>query len=438
VRSTKRQYASVPASRAPDAAVGADFDAATARLYREIWGRAVAALMRVCHDLDLCEDVLQEAWLVALERWRRDGIPDDPTGWLLTTARNKAIDRMRRASNLKAKEPLLVTRDDFDPFEEFSGPSITDDRLRLMFTCCHPALSMEARVALTLRTIAGLTTPEVASAFLVTESTMGQRLSRAKRKIKVAGVPYEIPPDHALPDRLSSVLAVIYLVFTEGYAASSGDRVVRRELCDEAIRLGRVLVGLMPDEPEARGLLALMLLQNSRRTARTDESGDLVLLEDQDRSTWDRGMIEEGLTLVREAFTRAPPGPYVLQAAIAAAHTDAASFEDTDWQKIVALYDLLVERMDSPVVQLNRAVAVAMRDGPGAGLAIIDSLLEEGRLDRFHLLHSARGELLRRAGRSHEAEAAYRRALPLEQTGPERRYLEGRLAELRAAREDPA
>ena len=410
----------MPVSRAPDAAVGVDFDAATARLYREIWGRAVAALMRVCNDLDLAEDVLQEAWLVALERWRRDGIPDDPTGWLLTTARNKAIDRMRRATNLKAKEPLLVTRDNFDPFEEFSGPLITDDRLRLMFTCCHPAFSMEARVALTLRTVAGLTTPEVASAFLVTESTMGQRLSRAKRKIKVAGIPYEIPPDHALPDRLSSVLAVVYLVFTEGYAASSGDRIVRRELCDEAIRLGRVLVGLMPDEPEARGLLALMLL------------------EDQDRSTWDRDMIEEGIALVGEAFTRAPPGPYVLQAAIAAAHADAASFEDTDWKEIVALYDLLVEWMASPVVQLNRAVAVAMRDGPGAGLALIDSLLEEGRLEQFHLLHSARGELLRRAGRPLEAEAAYRRALALEQTGPERRYVEGRLAELRAAPQAPA
>jgi RNA polymerase sigma-70 factor (ECF subfamily) len=438
VRSTRRQFASVPVSRAPDAVVGIDFDAATARLYREIWGRAVAALMRVCNDLDLAEDVLQEAWLVALERWRRDGIPDDPIGWLLTTARNKAIDRMRRASNLKAKEPLLVTRDNFDPFEEFSAQSITDDRLRLMFTCCHPALSMEARVALTLRTVAGLTTPEVASAFLVTEPTMGQRLSRAKRKIKVAGIPYEIPPDHALPDRLSSVLAVIYLVFTEGYAASSGDRIVRRELCDEAIRLGRVLVGLMPDEPEARGLLALMLLQNSRRAARTDESGDLVLLEDQDRSTWDRGTIEEGIALVGEAFTRAPPGPYVLQAAIAATHAVAPSFQETDWQEIVALYDLLVERMASPVVQLNRAVAVAMRDGPGAGLALIDSLLEEGRLERFHLLHSARGELLRRAGRPLEAEAAYRRALALEQTGPERRYVEGRLVELRAGPQDPA
>jgi RNA polymerase sigma-70 factor (ECF subfamily) len=428
----------VPASQAPDAVVGVDFDAVTARLYREIWGRAVAALMRVLRDLDLAEDVLQEAWLVALERWRQGGIPDDPTGWLLTTARNKALDRMRRASNLKAKEPLLVTRDTFDPFEEFSGPSIKDDRLRLMFTCCHPALSMEARVALTLRTVAGLTTPEIASAFLVTEPTMGQRLSRAKRKIKVAGIPYEIPPDHALPDRLSSVLAVIYLVFTEGYAASSGDRIVRRELCDEAIRIARVLVGLMPDEPEAHGLLALMLLQNSRRAARTNESGDLVLLEDQDRSAWDRSMIEEGLALVRRAITRAPPGHYVLQAAIAAAHAAAPSFEETDWQEIVALYDLLVEQMASPVVQLNRAVAVAMRDGPGAGLALIDSLLEEGRLDRFHLLHSARGELLRRAGQSHEAEAAYRRALALEQTGPERRYLESRLAELRAQREDRA
>jgi RNA polymerase sigma-70 factor (ECF subfamily) len=422
----------VPASRAPEAISGLDFDVATARLYREVWGRAVAALMRVCGDLDLAEDVLQEAWLVALQRWRRDGIPDDPTGWLLTTARNKAIDRMRRAQNLKSKEPLLVTPNMSDPFDEVSESSVQDDRLRLMFTCCHPALSLEARVALTLRTIGGLTTPEVASAFLVTEPTMGQRLSRAKRKIKVAGIPYEIPPDHALPERLGSVLAVIYVVFTEGYAASSGDRIVRRELCDEALRLGRVLVGLMPDEPEARGLLALMLLQHSRRTARVDDVGDVVLLEQQDRSRWDRTMIEEGLGLVRNALTRATPGPYLLQAAIAASHAEAASFEETDWPRIVALYDLLLERVPSPVVQLNRAVAVAMRDGPGAGLEVIDALLDDGRLERFHLLHSARAELFRRMGRRKEAEEAYRHALTLEQTDPERRYLEGRLAELRS------
>ncbi|MGH2817547.1 MAG: RNA polymerase sigma factor [Actinomycetota bacterium] len=426
---------SEPASRAPEASFGPDFDVAAARLYREIWGRAVAALMRVCGDLDLAEDVLQEAWLVALTRWRHDGIPDDPTGWLLTTARNKAIDRMRRAQNLKSKEPLLLTANISDPFDESSGSSVEDHRLRLMFTCCHPALSLEARVALTLRTIGGLTTPEVASAFLVTEPTMGQRLSRAKRKIRVAGIPYEIPPDHALPERLGSVLAVIYVVFTEGYAASSGDRIVRRELCDEAIRLGRVLVGLMPDEPEARGLLALMLVQHSRRTARIDEFGDIVLLEQQDRLRWDRTMVEEGLGLVRNALTRATPGPYLLQAAIAAAHAEAASFGETDWPRIVALYDLLLERMPSPVVKLNRAVAVAMRDGPGAGLELIDALLDDGRLDRFHLLHSARAELLRRMGRTNEAEEDYRRALTLEQTGPERRYLEGRLAELRAARD---
>jgi RNA polymerase sigma-70 factor, ECF subfamily len=424
---------SVPASRAPEAISGLDFDVATARLYREIWGRAVAALMRVCGDLDLAEDVLQEAWVVALQRWRRDGIPDDPTGWLLTTARNKAIDRMRRAQNLKSKEPLLVTPNMSDPFDDVSGSSVEDDRLRLMFTCCHPALSLEARVALTLRTIGGLTTPEVASAFLVTEPTMGQRLSRAKRKIRVAGIPYEIPPDHALPERLGSVLAVIYVVFTEGYAASSGDRIVRRELCDEAIRLGRVLVGLMPDEPEARGLLALLLLQHSRRTARVDDVGDIVLLEHQDRSRWDRTMIEEGLGLVRNALTRATPGPYLLQAAIAASHAEAASFEQTDWPRIVALYDLLLERVPSPVVQLNRAVAVAMRDGPGAGLELIDALLDDARLERFHLLHSARAELFRRMGRPKEAVEAYRQALTLEQTGPERRYLEGRLAELRSA-----
>jgi RNA polymerase sigma-70 factor (ECF subfamily) len=421
----------VPASRRPDAAIRSDFEHATARLYREVWGRAVAALVRVLNDFDLAEDVLQEAWLVALERWRRDGIPSDPTAWLLTTARNKAIDRIRRAKNLRSKEPLLVTPDVIDPFEETSGSSIEDDRLRLIFTCCHPALSMEARVALTLRTLGGLTTPEIASAFLVAESTMGQRLSRAKRKIKVAGIPYEVPPDHALPDRLESVLAVIYVVFTEGYAASSGDRIVRRELCDEAIRLGRLLVALMPDESEAHGLLALMLLHHSRRLARINASGDIVLLEDQDRSKWDSPMIDEGLYLAQRALARGMPGPYLLQAAIAAVHAEAAAFDVTDWAQIVALYDLLLERAPSPVIELNRAVAIAMHFGPAVGLQLIDALFADGRLDHFHLLHAARADLLRRLGRIEEAEEAYERALALEQTGPERRYLERRLTELR-------
>jgi RNA polymerase sigma-70 factor (ECF subfamily) len=423
----------VPASQAPKAPAS-DFEVTAARLYREIWGRAVAALVRRLGDLDLAEDVLQEAWLVALERWRLDGVPSDPTAWLLTTARNKAIDLIRRVKTLKEKESLLVTPDSTDPFDEAFGSSIEDDQLRLMFTCCHPALSMESRVALTLRTLGGLTTPEIASAFLMSESTMGQRLSRAKRKIKVAGIPYEVPPDHVLTERLGSVLAVIYLVFTEGYASSSGDRIVRHELCDEAIRLGRLLVALMPDESEASGLLALMLLQDSRRDARVDAAGEIVLLEEQDRSKWDREMIHEGVDLVRRALPRGEPGPYLLQAAIAAVHADAATFDETDWPQSAALYDLLIERAPSPVIELNRAVARAMRDGPGAGLELIDELVAEGRLDRFHLLHSARAELLRRMGRIDEAEDAYRRALSLDQSGPERRFLEQRLAHLQAGR----
>ena len=422
---------SEPASRAPEFEVDLDFDVAAARLYREVWGRAIAALVRVCGDLDLAEDVLQEAWLIALERWRRDGIPADPAAWLLTAARNKAIDRIRRAKRLRSKESLLVTPDISDPFDTGDDSSMGDDRLRLMFTCCHPALSMEARVALTLRTIGGLTTPEVASAFLVAEPTMGQRLSRAKRKIRVARIPYEVPPDHSLPERLESVLAVIYVVFTEGYAASSGDRMVRRELCEEAIRLGRVLVALMPDEAEARGLLALMLLQHSRRSARTDGAGDIVLLEDQDRSKWDRSMMEEGKALVENALQRGTWGPYVLQAAIGCVHAEAESFPATDWDQIVALYDLLLERAPSPVIELNRAVAVAMCKGPGAGLALVDEVMADGRLANFHLLHATRAELLRKMERIPEAREAYECALAQKQTGPERRYLEQRLSELR-------
>jgi RNA polymerase sigma-70 factor (ECF subfamily) len=411
----------------------ADFDAAAARLYREIWGRAVAALVRILGDLDTAEDVLQEAWLVALERWRRDGIPADPTGWLLTAARNKAIDRMRRAKRLKTKETLLVMTPSLeDPFGTDGDSSIEDDRLRLMFTCCHPALSMEARVALTLRTLGGLTTPEVASAFLVGESTMGQRLARAKRKIRVAGIPYEVPPDHVLPERLESVLAVVYVIFTEGYAPSAGDRMVRLDLCDEAIRLGRLLVDLMPDEAEARGLLALMLLQHSRRDARTDRDGDIVLLEHQDRTRWDRSMIVEGMGLVNSALRRGAPGVYALQAAIASLHARAETFAATDWARIVGLYDRLIEQHASPVIELNRAVAVAMDRGHDAGLELLDRIVADGRLDHFHLLHATRAELLRRAGRSVEAGTSYERALAQKQTEPERRYLEKRLAELRA------
>jgi RNA polymerase sigma-70 factor (ECF subfamily) len=421
----------VRGSRGPDLA---DFEAATARLYREIWGRAVAALMRVLRDLDLAEDVLQEAWVVALERWRRDGIPKDPTAWLLTAARNKAIDRVRREHAFDARKPLLAGRPDTDDITEtMNFSSIPDDRLRLIFTCCHPALSMDARVALTLKTLGGLTTAEIASAFLVPEATMAQRLVRAKRKIKVAGIPYEVPADHMLPERLRSVLAVLYLVFNEGYAASSGDQLVRTDLCDEAIRLGRVLVDLMPDEAEAHGLLALMLLHHSRRPARLDAAGDLVLLEEQDREAWDRKLAEEGLERLRHALPRGEPGPYRLQAAIAAVHMEAKSFADTDWEQIVVLYDLIQQAAPSPVVELNRAVAIAMRDGPVAGLVAIERIAHAPELEAFHLFHAARADLLRRLGRSLEAAVSYERALALEQSRAERRYLERRLAEVREA-----
>ena len=410
------------------------FEIEAARLYREVWGRAVAALVRVLGDIDLAEDVLQEAWIAALQRWRRDGFPADPTAWLLTTARNRAIDRKRRDRTFETKKPLLVADPiGDDPIDVIIDSSIPDDRLRLIFTCCHPALSMEARVALTLRTIGGLTTGEISNAFLVEETTMAQRLVRAKRKIKVAGIPYEVPADHNLPERLRSVLAVLYLVFNEGYASSSGSPLLRLDLCAEAIRLTRVLVGLMPDEVEARGLLALMLLHHSRQAARIDARGELVLLEEQDRSSWDDEMIEEGRALVRRALRSASPGSYGLQAAIAAVHAEADSFTATDWAQIVGLYDLLAQQDPSPVVALNRAVAVAMRDGPEPGLALIDRIASEGRLDRFHLMHAARADLLRRSGEYVEAADAYERALELEQSAVQRRYLERRLAEVRSA-----
>jgi RNA polymerase sigma-70 factor, ECF subfamily len=370
---------------------------------------------------------VQEAFVTALERWPREGLPDNPGAWITTTARNKAIDRVRREARLREKRELLRELEDLGGHEEEDLSALPDDRLRLFFTCCHPALAPEARVALTLRTLGGLSTPEIARAFLVGETAMQQRLVRAKRKIQAANIPYEVPPDERLPERLPSVLAALYLVFNEGYLATSDAALVRRELCAEAIRLGRLLATLMPDEPEALGLLALMLLHDSRREARTGAAGELVLLEDQDRATWDRAEIREGLGLVERALRHRTAGPYVLQAAIAAEHARASEAADTDWRAIATLYGALAGISPSPVVRLNRAVAVAMADGPERGLELVQELGAE--LEGYHLFHSARADLLRRMGRWEEAAAAYRRAAELSTNPAERAFLERRLSE---------
>jgi RNA polymerase sigma-70 factor (ECF subfamily) len=411
-------------------AVRAAVDAA----FREEWGRVVATLIRTTGDWDLAEECAQDAFAQALARWPKDGIPGRPGGWLTTAARNRAIDVLRRKAvgAAKLREVALATPPDPGPHpgHETDHSGVTDDRLRLMFTCCHPALSLEARVALTLRTLAGLTTAEIARAFLASEATMAKRLVRAKQKIQQAGIPYRVPPAHLLPERLPGVLGVLYLLFNEGYAASAGADLIRQNLSAEAIRLARVLVRLMPDEPEATGLLALMLLHDARRTARVDSQGDLITLEEQDRSQWDTAEISEGVAVLDSALRYRRPGPYQIQAAIAACHVTAASADQTDWAQIAALYGRLAELLPTPVVELNYAVAVGMARGPAAGLALVEALAAAGKLAGYHLLPATRADFLRRQGRHSEAAAAYAEALELAGTDAERRFLRRRLAEI--------
>jgi RNA polymerase sigma-70 factor (ECF subfamily) len=405
------------------------------QVFRHESGRAVATLIRVLGDFDRAEEAVQDAFLVALERWPSAGVPSNPGAWIVTTARNKAIDRLRRERRLAQKQVELAQLMTLDPGEpdRQNRSSVVDDRLRLIFTCCHPALSPEARVALTLRTLGGLQTAEIARAFLVPEPTMAQRLVRAKAKIRAACIPYRVPPDHLLPERLDGVLAVLYLVFNEGYVASGGDALIRRELCDEAIRLARLLAALMPDEPEVLGLLALLLLHHARRDARVGDAGELILLDDQDRSRWDQAMILDGVGVLDRAVRLGRLGPYRVQAAIAALHATAASPEATDWGRILALYDALRRMSPSPVVELNRAVAIAMAHGPEQGLALVEELAAGGALDGYHLFHATRADLLRRLGRDAEAAAAYRQALELTGNPAERSFLARRLAEVGSA-----
>ncbi|SRR5579883_2630921 len=407
-------------------------DATVERLYREEFGRILATVIRLVGDFDVAEDAVQEAFTAGIEQWPRDGVPANPRAWIISTARHKALDRIRRSTRFAER------RDELDRMAELAASSpdtmsdsdLPDERLRLIFTCCHPALAIEAQVALALRTLCGLTTEEIARAFIVPVSTMAQRLVRAKRKIATARIPYEIPPLEVLPERLAAVLAVVYLVFNEGYSSTYGDRIVRADMCAEAIRLGRVVCRLLPESGEARGLLALMLLQDSRRSARMTADGEIILLENQDRTRWNHEQIREGLTLVESALRSGPAGFYTIQGAIAAVHARAPRAADTDWREIEALYALLMRLAPSPVIELNHAVAVAMSSSVELGLQLLESIRVREELDGYYLMWSARADLLRRLGRLNEAADSYRRALELVSTEPERRFLGRRLQEV--------